>query len=185
MRPTDDMYMKTDDNELAAKAGNGDAAAFQLLVERHYDSIYRIALRFTGMREDAEDLAQDVCSSLARKLRTFKGEAQFTTWLYRVVVNAVRDLQRKQAVRGRLNRDYGEMLALKRGEEEEAAREQAWLYEMLNAVGQDLRETAIMVLAEDLSHAEAAEILMIKESTVSWRMHELRKKLKALAEQET
>ena len=56
---------------------------------------------------------------------------------------------------------------------------------MLAHVGADLRETAILVLAEGQSHAEAAEILDIKESTVSWRMHELKKKLKALAEQET
>ncbi len=176
--------MKSDDNELAMRAGSGDAAAFQVLLERHYDLIYRIALRFTGMREDAEDLAQDICASLVRKLRSFKGEARFTTWLYRVVVNAVRDQQRRQAVRGRMKQDYGEMLELERGAAAEAAREQTWLYEMLEEVGEDLKETAILVLAEGLSHAEAAAILMIKESTVSWRMHELRKKLKQLVDQE-
>lgn len=176
--------MKTDDNELAMQAGGGDRTAFLLLLERHYDSIYRIALRFTGIREDAEDLTQDICASLVKKLRTFKGEAQFTTWLYRVVVNAARDLQRKQAVRGHLKKNYGEVLELIQGEEANAAREQAWLYEMLDEVGADLRETAILVLAEGLNHSEAAAVLDIKESTVSWRMHELRKKLKVLAEQD-
>ena len=129
-------------------------------------------------------IAQDVCASLVLKLRSFKGDAKFTTWLYRVVVNAVRDMQRKQATSGRVNRDYSELQDLARGEEQEAAKEIAWLYESLDVVGEDLRETAVLVLAEGMNHAEAAEILEIKESTVSWRMHELRKKLKVIAEAE-
>ncbi len=176
--------MKTGDNELAARAAGGDAAAFQVLLERHYDVVYRIAFRFSGVREDAEDIAQDVCASLVVKLRSFKGDAKFTTWLYRVVVNAVRDMQRKQANAGRINRDYSELQELARGEEADAAKEIAWLYGALDQVGEDLRETAILVLAESMSHAEAAEILGLKESTISWRMHELRKKLKTLAEAE-
>jgi len=177
--------MKTGDNELAARAAGGDAAAFQILLERHYDSVYRIAFRFSGLREDAEDIAQDVCASLVLKLRSFKGNAKFTPWLYRVVVNAVRDGHRKEATAGRINRDYSELQDLARGEEQEAAKEIAWLYESLDAVGEDLRETAVLVLAEGMNHAEAAEILEIKESTVSWRMHELRKKLKVMAEVRT
>ena len=176
--------MKTGDNELAARAAKGDAAAFQILLERHYDSVFRIAFRFSGLREDAEDIAQDVCASLVLKLRSFKGDAKFTTWLYRVVVNAVRDMQRKQTTDGRVNHDYSELQELARGEEAETAKEIAWLYGALNTVGEDLRETAVLVLAEGMNHAEAAEILDIKESTVSWRMHELRKKLKAMAEAE-
>ena len=179
------MYMKTGDNELAARAAGGDATAFQVLLERHYDTVYRIAFRFSGQREDAEDIAQEVCASLVLKLRSFKGDAKFTTWLYRVVVNAVRDMQRKQSTAGRINRDYSELQELVRGEEAETAKETAWLYGALDEVGEDLRETAILVLAEGMNHAEAAEILAIKESTVSWRMHELRKKLKVMAEAES
>ncbi len=177
--------MKTDDNELALRAGSGDAAAFEALLERHYDSIFRIALRYCGLREDAEDLAQEVCTSLARKLRSFKGQAKFTTWLYRVVVNSANDLHRKQSSNTRLKQDYGEALKLELEADLDAARELAWLYETLNEVGDDLRQTAILVLAEGLSHGEAAEILQVKENTISWRMHELRKKLKAIADQET
>ena len=176
--------MKTDDNELALRAGGGDAAAFEALLERHYDSIFRIALRYCGMREDAEDLAQDICTSLAKKLRSFRGQAKFTTWLYRVVVNGAHDMQRKQSNAFRLNQDYSEISELERGADADSARELGWLYETLNEVGGDLRDTAILVLAEGLSHGEAAEILQIKEATVSWRMHELRKKLKAIADQE-
>jgi len=178
------MRMNTGNNELAARAASGDAAAFQVLLERHYDRIFRIALRFTGMREDAEDIAQNVCLSLNVKLRSFRGEAQFTTWLYRVVVNAARDLQRRQSNATRLHEQYGEVEALTRGAEAEAARETEWLYEMLQRVGTDLKQTAILVIAEGMSHAEAADVLAIKETTVSWRMHELRKKLKVLASEQ-
>ncbi len=177
--------MQTDDNELATRAGSGDAAAFETLLERHYDTIFRIALRFSGIREDAEDLTQDICASLPGKLRSFRNQAKFTTWLYRVVVNSAHDVLRKQSTALRLNRDYSEVLDLRRGAQADAAREQAWLYETLHEVGEDLRETAILVLAEGLSHGEASEVLEIKESTVSWRMHELRKKLKAIADQES
>lgn len=179
------MYMKTDDNELALRAGGGDAAAFEVLLERHYLLIFRIALRFVGLREDAEDLAQEICVSLGHKLRLFKGEARFTTWLYRVVINAARDLKRKQQTAGRMQQNYSEFLELLRGEQAEAAENQAWLYETLDELGGDLRETAVLVLAEGLSHAEAAEILGLKESTISWRMSEMRKKLKALVDRQS
>ena len=76
------------------------------------------------------------------------------------------------------------MSELVRGEQADAARELAWLYDALQRVGRDLRETAVLVLAEGLTHAEAADVLDIKESTVSWRMHELRKELKTLAKAE-
>ena len=176
--------MKSDDNDLALRAGAGDAAAFEALLELHYDMIFRIAMRYTGLREDAEDLAQDVCSALATKLRSFKGQAKFTSWLYRVVVNASHDMRKKQSTARRVNKEYSEEIELMHGAQANAAREQAWLYETLDEVGGDLRDTAILILAEGLSHSEAAEILETKEATVSWRMHELRKKLKAIADQE-
>ena len=179
------MRMNTGDNELAAQAGNGDAEAFQVLLRRHYDSIYRIAYRFTGVREDAEDIAQGVCVSLAGKLRSFKGEARFSSWLFRVVINAAQDFHRKSAATNRLHAAYGEVSEMQRAEQADAAREQAWLYEALEQVGDDLRETAVLVLGEGMTHAEAAAVLDIKEATVSWRMHELRKALKALARADT
>ena len=60
----------------------------------------------------------------------------------------------------------------------------AWLQETLEGLGEDLRETAILVIGEGLTHAEAGEILGIGESTVSWRMHKLKGQLKEIAEQQ-
>ena len=178
------MYMDTGDQDLAKSAARGDAASFQALLERHYDSIYAIAFRYCGSRADAEDIAQEVCVSLATKLRTYRGQSQFKTWLYRITVNAARDLHRKNAASGRLNEAYAELSDLARGEAAEAAKDIAWLYECLERLGESLRETAILVLAEGMSHKQAADVLDVKESTISWRMHELKNQLKAFAKEE-
>ena len=178
-----DLDIKTSDNELAVRASDGDRQAYGLLLERHYDRIFRIALRFTGLREDAEDVTQEVCMSLANKLQSFRGEASFTTWLYRVVVNRVRDVQRKQITAERFHKEFGEVDELRREEAKAQALEFEWLYEMLNGLSDDLRETAILVTAEGLSHAQAGDILGVKETTISWRMHELKKQLRQIAKE--
>ncbi len=69
------MRMMTDDDDLAIRAGAGDAQAFRLLLERHYDQIYRVAYRFIGNRADAQDIAQDVCVALPKKLKSFAARA--------------------------------------------------------------------------------------------------------------
>ena len=93
--------METDDNALAMAAGGGDRAAFAALIDRHYDRIFRFAWRLTGAADQAEDLAQDVSILLARRIRQFRGDAKFTTWLYQVTLNAARDAGRRNATRGK------------------------------------------------------------------------------------
>lgn len=174
------MQKQIDDNRLAKLAGNGDAAAFRHLLERHYDTLYRLAYRAMGRQEDAEDLTQEICASLPRRLKSFRGQARFETWLYRVVLNAAHDDHRRRIRRQRLANDFSAWSELAKGDSQARARDEAWLYEMLEHVSDDIRKTALLVLAEQMSHGEAAAILSIKESTVSWRMHELRKALKAM-----
>src|SRR4030042_1786413 len=72
------------DGEIIARVRAGDSGAFAALVRRHQDRVYGMALRATGRPEDAEDLAQEVFLSAFRGLEGFKGDAQFTTWLYRI-----------------------------------------------------------------------------------------------------
>lgn len=178
------MDAPLNDNDLAMLAAKGDGDAFRTLLERHYDRVFRIALRFIGRREDAEDVAQDVCMSLPSKLKSFRGDSGFTTWLYRVVVNRVRDVQRKQMTSERIHSDYGEVEDLRRGEEAQTAKEMQWLSEAMSHLSNDLRETAVLVVGEGLSHAEAGEVMGVKESTVSWRMHELKKQLRDIVREE-
>ena len=173
-----------DDAALVRRAGEGDREAFAALVERHYDRIYRLSVRVLGDRGDAEDLAQDVCAGLAVRLRSYRGDSLFTTWLYRVVVNASRDAIRRDATRCRHERDYAEADALDRAARGERESEQAWLRRAMARLSSEMRATAALVLEEGLRHGEAAEILGVSESTVSWRMHELRKRLRAMTAEE-
>lgn len=176
--------MPTGDNELAGWAAAGDADAFRVLLERHYDGIFHLAFRFTGNRTDAEDVAQDVCVGLADRLGAFRGEAKFTTWLYRIVVNACRDRARRRATAERATADFAMVEDLHRAADVERGEQMDWVWEMLSRFSEDIRETAILVLAKQLNHGEVAAILGVKESTVSWRMHELRKGLKQMADEE-
>ena len=178
------MRMPTGDNELAGSAAAGDAEAFHALLERHYDGIFRLAFRFTGHRADAEDIAQDVCVGLADRLGSFRGEAKFTTWLYRMVVNACRDRARRCQTRQRATAEFAATEDLRRAADVDRGEQLDWVWETLSRFPEDIQETALLVLAEQLSHAEAAAILGVKEKTVSWRMHELRKELKQMADDE-
>lgn len=167
---------------LAKRARMGDRAAFECLLDGHYDMMYRVAYRFTGSREDAEDIAQDVCCALPDKLMAFRGESKFTTWLYRVIVNACRDMQKKRGNQSDLAKRYVDFDALQRAESAEANARVAWLYRQVAALEPALKETALLVLGEDMSHAEAGKVLGCAESTISWRMSEIRKSLKASME---
>ncbi|HEU0221468.1 MAG TPA: RNA polymerase sigma factor [Paracoccaceae bacterium] len=176
--------MSTSDETLAAAAASGDAPAFGCLVERHYDRIFRLAYRVLGNRADAEDVAQEVCVALPAKLRGWRGEARFATWLHRVTLNAARDALRRQATRARAGDGWGEVERLRQEETGERNAALDWLAAAMAALRPELRETVALVLGEVMTHAEAAEVLGLSEGTVSWRMSEVRKTLRALAEKE-
>ena len=88
------------DSDLVARAAAGDASAFHALVERHRAMVYRIAVQFAGNHHDAEDIAQDVFIKVYRSLGRFRYDAQLTSWLYRIVMNACIDHRRRQAPAG-------------------------------------------------------------------------------------
>ena len=178
------MRMEPSDISLVEAALAGDGDAFTALVMRHYDRMFRLAWRVLGSVPDAEDVAQDVCAALPGKLDGFRREARFTTWLHRIVLNAARDRLRRRATENRRADGWGEVESLRRAEAAEARAEQEWLADALAALPEQLRETVALVLGEELSHAEAGEVLGVTEGTVSWRMSEVRKALRAMAEEE-
>ena len=178
------MSHDSDDGTLTRRAAAGDRDAFAALLERHYDRIYRVGCRVLGDPDAAADLAQDVCISLPAKLASWRGESKFTTWLYRVVVNAAHDALRRNAVRLRNERIHAEADALARAGNAARECEASWLRQALGRLPEELRTTVALVLEEGLRHAEAGEVLGVSESTVSWRMHEVRKRLRALAASE-
>ena len=176
--------METADDELARAAAAGDRAAFGALLERHYDRLFGLCFRLTGRPEAAEDLTQDICLALPAKLRRFRGEAQFSTWLYRVAVNAAHDRRRRAATRARAAQGWGEWEINRRAADDETARGLDWLQAAMAGLPADLRDTAALTLGDAMTQAQAAEVLGISEGTVAWRLSEIRKRLRALREEE-
>lgn len=85
------------DKELVERAQKGDAAAFAVLVERHQRQLYRLAMRMTGSEADAQEVLQEAFLNAYQKLPLFRGEAQFSSWLYRIAANsALMRLRRKR-----------------------------------------------------------------------------------------
>jgi len=173
--------VKTGDTELISLARQGDSAAFGELVGRHYDFIYRVAFRWCGRQVDAEDVAQDVCVRLARAIEGYRGGAAFTTWLYSMTLNAARDMRRR-ATREEARNDAYRAHALSAApvEPAEAHDPADALWEAVRRLPDKQRDAVLLVYGEELSHARAADVMGISETTVSWHIHEAKKRLKTL-----
>ncbi|WP_370641182.1 RNA polymerase sigma factor [Nereida sp. MMG025] len=175
--------MMTEDNHLAKAATQGDAAAFGVLIERHYDKIFGLCFRLTGTQHDAEDLTQDICAALPAKLQSFGGEAKFTTWLYRVTVNAAHDRRRRATTRAQAATGWGDWELSRHATISEAQDATAWLTSAMASLPDTLRDTLALIL-DDMTHTEAADVLGVSEGTISWRVSEAKKHLRALKEQD-
>ena len=178
------MLMDTPDDTLAHDAARGDRRAFAALLERHYDRLYGLCWRLTGNRAEAEDLTQDICAALPAKLRGWRAEARFTTWLYRVVVNAAHDLRRRQQTRSRAAQGWGDWEIARQDEIAVQAEAQDWLAQAMTELSPELRDTVALVLGEEMTQAEAGMMLGVSEGTIAWRMSEVKKRLRAMAKEE-
>jgi RNA polymerase sigma factor (sigma-70 family) len=160
---------------LIRRAQGGDGPSFAELLALHYDTIYRFAWKWCCHRANAEDIAQQSCIKLAGSLAQFRFQAAFTSWLYQLVISCARDWQRAQQRHEHDAIPESQPTA-------DSARTEDYIYleqvlEQLEELGEGMKETALLVHAEGLSHAEAGEILGVSESTISWRVHAIRKHL--------
>lgn len=178
------MRMTTSDEDLAKAAAEGDADAFSTLLQRHYDRVFRLAFRLTGRADQAEDLTQDICATLPVKITGFRAQAKFTTWLYRVVVNAAEDARRRNASYSRAAAGWGDAEQMRRAEASDTAEALAWLQRAMRSLPPELQDTLALTLEDEMTHAEAAAVLGVSEGTVSWRMSDIRKRLRALRQEE-
>ncbi len=178
------MRMTTSDEDLAVAAAGGDRDAFASLLSRRYDDLFALAFRLTGNRSDAEDVTQDVCAALPTKLRGYRAESRFTTWAYRVVVNAVHDRRRRAATRANAASGWGDWEKGRRAEIAEAQDQSDWLMLTMTTLPPDLRDTLALLIEDEVTHAEAGKVLGVSEGTISWRMSEAKKQLRVLAEKE-
>jgi len=168
---------KDPDADLVAAAVAGDRAAFEALLRKHYDRIHGLAWQLTGTRADADDVAQDVCCALVEKIRSFRGEAKFSTWLCGITVNAARDVQRRHRSFRGLAGKLTVLAGLAAPPDGRDIYDAVWIESQLARLKPAYREAAVLVIGQQLTHAEAADLLGIAEATVSWRMHEVRRLL--------
>ncbi len=165
---------------LVVRARNGDADAFSELIEEHYERIYRTAWRWCGHRDDAEDIAQEVCVKIGQAIAGFDGRSAFSSWVYRITLNAVRDWQRAGSRRGRYADAYAKVSPADQAADQEEAATSRQIWAAVRTLPEKQRDAVLLVYAEELSHAEAADIMGIKEATVSFHVHQARKTLRGL-----
>jgi RNA polymerase sigma-70 factor (ECF subfamily) len=165
---------------LIARAQAGDRMAFGRLIEEHYDQIFRTAFKWSGTRSDAEDVAQEVCIKLATALAGFDGRSSFATWLYRITLNAVRDVQRQGGRRRRQATALQQVMPAEQPPDQEEAATMGQLWQAVRKLPEKQRDAVLLVYAEELSHAGAATIMGCKEATVSWHIFEAKRALKGL-----
>ena len=177
------------DAELVARWQRGDARAFESLVRRHERRVFRLLLRMLGTREEAEDAAQEAFLSLHRHGHRFRGEARFSTFIYRVAANAAlnrrRSLGRARAREKELALRQAagtDLPASPRDPEGSAsgAQVQARVQEALLELPGDLRMAVVLYDIEGQSYKEIAQALGIPEGTVKSRIHRARNALRGL-----
>ncbi len=168
------------DRWLVAKARAGERGAYEELIRRHRDRIYRIALRITGDAADADDVTQEVVIQLWTALSGFAGTSAFTTWLYRVVVNRSLDHQRRAR---RLTGDEPAETDLPPAADPErsvlAAAELRAGLEAIARLPEGQRVPFVLCQIEGLSYAQAAAITKVSEATVRGRLARARSTLLA------
>lgn len=169
--------------ELVTAAQDGDQTAFERLVAATYTDTYTLAFRLTGDEEDARDVTQETYLRAYRGLRRFRGDAQFSTWLYRITANcaATHLGRRKRHRHDELNEELG--LADERPTADpELQLELGSLRDRLQVALRDLppKLRAVVVLRDvyDLPHEAIAAELGISESAAKVRLHRARKKLR-------
>lgn len=167
-------------DELVKAASAGDRAAFAQVVDLQYEFILRVVYKWLGDQQDAEDVAQTVVIKLAQTIGQFDFRSKFSSWLYRITLNAVRDHQRVASRQGRNVAALSLVAptAAPSSQEDDLAINEVWA--AVRQLPDKQRDAVLMVYGEEMSHAECASVMGCKESTVSWHVHEAKKSLKGL-----
>jgi RNA polymerase sigma-70 factor (ECF subfamily) len=170
------------DAALLDAARRGDRAAFEELVRRTYTETYTLAVRLTGNDEDARDVVQEAYLRAWRGLGKFRGDAQFSTWLYRITANtAYSHVSRRRRHRAVPLSDLGTEIADDAASPEATAESAALSTRLSEAVGKlPPKLRAVMVLKDvyGMPHEEIAEQLGISETAAKVRLHRARKQLR-------
>ena len=170
-RAYDPAVAEESDEQLAKLAAKGDAAAFELLVVRYQDRLYTLALRITSSEADARDCVQEGLISAWRALDRFRGDARFSTWIYRIVVRKAYDVIER---RKRTPQPVDEVPAVATSIDAPASID---LMAALGDLDLDFRTVIAACDIVGMSMEETAEMLDLPAGTVKSRLHRARAQL--------
>lgn len=171
---------------------DGDMTALAILVEKYKRLVYRVAVQITKNHEDANDVMQDTFLKVYESIHSFRKEAAFETWLYRIVVNHAmnlvkcRERRRESPLSGtsemKIHPDLRRSTDLANNPHLHLERKerQRWVTQAVNSLPLKQRTVVILHEFEGLTHPEIASILNCSEGTVRSRLHYARHKLKDL-----
>ncbi len=171
------------DEALVGRARHGDASALDMLVARHLDAVYQVALRVLADRDAAQDAAQETWIRVLRSLDTFRGEASFRTWLLRVAANAARSAGRRST--RRRESPLPEEPAVDESAADPAAaavlRGEAARIELALAELPEKQRMAVSLrIYQGLSHREIGEVIDSTEASARVNYHHGIKRLREL-----
>ncbi len=180
--------MSKKDQELVAKAKNGDRASFDALVREHYRLVYNTAYRMMSDHEAAEDATQAAFVRAYRAIERFRGTAAFSTWLYRIVTNVCLDmLRRRRDDVDSLEIEYDEDDTHKRPLPDESAEpashaqqteRQRIVHEAIGRLTAEYRAVIVLYDIRGFSYDEISDILDVPLGTVKSRLSRARDALK-------
>ena len=181
--------MGTDDSALVERVRGGDVAAFEPLVEKYRQRVYRLAYNVLRDREDAYDVAQEAFIRAYQALSSFRGQSAFYTWLFRITMNLAHDKARQRGAAGRafgterVTEEEWERTMPDQGEDPGAAaargEQRARIAQALESLPEHHRAIIMLSDLEGLSYREIADVLNIPMGTVMSRLHNARKRLRA------
>lgn len=177
--PAGQAHAREGETVLVERARGGDARAFQGLVEAYQDRVYALALRIVRSPEEAEEVAQDAFVRAWRALPRFRGEARFSTWLYRIAVRRAFDGAAGLRVRRQREAGLDDDVACTRAAEAPGADAPRRRLEHLVAELPAVQRAAItLYYYEDRAVAEVARILDLPDGTVKTHLHRARAALR-------
>jgi RNA polymerase sigma-70 factor (ECF subfamily) len=186
------------ERRLIERCKKGDLDAFDTLIPLHQDRIYNLALRLLGNEDDALDLAQEVFCTAFRKISSFRGDAAFSSWLYRITVNLAKNFWRKGSNRilakgvsldEPLSPHDKDGPSLQIPDHNPGPRQVAAGHELMNILSKNMqslplefRQILILRFTEGLSYEEIAQTLECNAGTVKSRLFRARAELRKLME---
>lgn len=165
-------------DDLVARAQAGDQMAFRDLYHLHASRVYALCLRLTGDAGAADERTQDVFVRLWDKLRSFRGESAFSSWLYRLAVNVVLNERRTSGRRERRVTPSADPAALERGKGEPTVGLRIDLERAIASLPDGAREVFVLYEIEGYGHGEIARLVGIAEGTSKAQLFRARRLLR-------